>query len=81
MKNFIESVIRMGNYVLSEMEERIVKIYILGKISETEMVELLNLAAENANGNKQNLAAENADGNKQIDVATILADRLSGKKG
>lgn len=62
MKEFIESVIRTGNYVLAEMEERIQKMYVLGKISETDMVELLNLAAENA------------DDNKQIDVAAILAD-------
>lgn len=62
MKEFIESVIRTGNYVLAEMEERIQKMYVLGKISEADMVELLNLAAENA------------DDNKQIDVAAILAD-------
>ena len=62
MKEFIESVIRTGNYVLAEMEERIQKMYVLGKIPEADMVELLNLAAENA------------DDNKQIDVAAILAD-------
>ena len=62
MKEFIESVIRTGNYVLSEMEERIQKMYILGKITEADMVELLNLAAEYA------------DDTKQIDIAAILAD-------
>lgn len=62
MKEFIESIIRTGNYVLAEMEERIQKMYVLGKITEADMVELLNLAAENA------------DDNKQIDVAAILAD-------
>lgn len=62
MKEFIESVIRTGNYVLSEMEERIQKMYVLGKITEADMVELLNLAAEYA------------DDTKQIDVAAILAD-------
>lgn len=62
MKEFIESVIRTGNYVLSEMEERIQRMYILGKITETDMVELLNLAAEYA------------DDTKQIDIAAILAD-------
>lgn len=65
MKEFVESVIRTGNYVLAEMEERIQKMYVLGKISEADMVELLNLAAENA------------DDNKQIDVAAILADLKS----
>lgn len=62
MKEFIESVIRTGNYVLAEMEERIQKMYVLGKISEADMVELLNLAAEYA------------DDTKQIDIAAILAD-------
>ena len=62
MKEFIESVIRTGNYVLSEMEERIQKMYVLGKITEADMIELLNLAAEYA------------DDTKQIDIAAILAD-------
>lgn len=62
MKEFIESVIRTGNYVLSEMEERIQRMYVLGKITEADMVELLNLAAEYA------------DDTKQIDIAAILAD-------
>lgn len=62
MKEFIESVIKTGSYVLSEMEERIQKMYVLGKITEADMVELLNLAAEYA------------DDNRQIDVASILAD-------
>ena len=48
MKEFIEGVINTGNYILSEMEERIQKMYVLGKITESEMTELLNLAAENA---------------------------------
>lgn len=62
MKEFIESVIKTGSYVLSEMEERIQKMYVLGKITEADMVELLNLAAEYA------------DDTKQIDIAAILAD-------
>lgn len=62
MKEFIESVIRTGNYVLTEMEERIQKMYVLGKITEADMVDLLNLAAENARDEKQ------------IDIATTLAD-------
>lgn len=48
MKDFIESVIRTGNYVLAEMEERIQKMYILGKLTTEELEELLTLAAENA---------------------------------
>lgn len=53
MKDFIESVIRTGNYVLSEMEERIQKMYVLGKLTEQEMTELLALAAENARDSMQ----------------------------
>ena len=49
MKEFLKSVISTGNYVLSEMEERIQKMYVLGKITEEDMTELLGLAAEKAN--------------------------------
>lgn len=53
MKDFIESIILTGNYVLSEMEERIQKMYVLGKLTEQEMAELLALAADHANDDKQ----------------------------
>lgn len=62
MKDFIESVINTGNYVLAEMEERIQKMYVLGKITEDDMVYLLNLAADKARDDRQ------------IDIPTILAD-------
>ena len=62
MRNFIEEVINQHNYKLSDMEERIQKMYILGKISEDDLNYLLALAAENANDNLQ------------IDVAAVLAD-------
>ena len=62
MKDFIESVIRTGNYILSEMEERIQKMYVLGKITAEEMAELLQMAADYA------------DDAKQIDIAATLAD-------
>lgn len=48
MREFIENVIRTGNYVLAEMEERIQKMFVLGKISAEDMADLLALAAENA---------------------------------
>jgi len=48
MKDFIESVLKTGTYVLSEMEERIQKMYILGKLTTEELEYLLTLAAENA---------------------------------
>lgn len=53
MKEFIESVIMTGNYILSEMEERIQKMYVLGKLTDEEMNELLDLAAENAKDQMQ----------------------------
>ena len=53
MKEFIESIIRTGNYVLTEMEERIQKMYVLGKITAEELEELLALAANNANDSMQ----------------------------
>lgn len=53
MKEFIESVIMTGNYILAEMEERIQKMYVLGKLTESEMVELLDLAADNAKDQMQ----------------------------
>lgn len=62
MRQFIESILNTGNYVLSEMEERIQKMYVMGKISEEDLTYLLNLAAENA------------DDNRQIDVAALIAD-------
>lgn len=62
MKEFLESIIRTGNYKLSDMEERIYKLFAMGKLDEEDVPELLNMAAEYA------------DDNKQIDVAAILAD-------
>lgn len=53
MRDFIESVIRTGNYILSEMEERIQKMFILGKLTTEELEELLDLAAENARDSMQ----------------------------
>ena len=62
MKEFLETVIKTGNYRLEDMEERIQKMYVLGKITETDMVELIEMAAENA------------DDRYQIDIPSILAD-------
>lgn len=53
MKDFIESILKTGQYVLVEMEERIQKMYLLGKITTTELEELLALAAENARDSMQ----------------------------
>lgn len=53
MKEFIKSVIETGTYVLAEMEERIQKMYVLGKLTEEDMTELLALAADHASDAQQ----------------------------
>ena len=53
MKQFIESIILTGNYVLAEMEERIEKMYLLDKLTAEEMTELLALAADHASDAQQ----------------------------
>ena len=62
MKDFLESIIMTGKYKLEDMEIRIKKLYATGDLNETEMVELLDLAAEKA------------DDNVQLDVAAMIAD-------
>jgi len=62
MKEFFEQVIKTGQFVLAEMEDRIDKAFVMGKISAKDTVEL------------KELAAEYAKDEKQIDVAAILAD-------
>ena len=53
MKQFIESIILTGKYVLTEMEERIEKMYLLDKLTAEEMSELLALAADHAKDDRQ----------------------------
>lgn len=62
MKDFIESVIRTGNYRLADMETRIYKLFALGQLDEADVPELLSMAAEYAKDEKQ------------IDIAATLAD-------
>lgn len=62
MREFLESVINTGNYKLSDMENRIKRLFATGDLSEQDMVELLDLAAEKA------------DDGKQIDVSAVLGD-------
>ena len=57
-----KNVISTGNYVVSDMEERIETVYAAGKITAEERAELLTLAAENAKDAVQ------------IDVAAKLAE-------
>jgi hypothetical protein len=57
-----KNVISTGNYVVSDMEQRIETVYAAGKITAEQRTELLNLTAENAKDAVQ------------IDVAAKLAD-------
>ena len=62
MFEFIKSIIDTHNYNLSSLEERIQKMYILGKLTAEEMQTLLDLANANVNDTLQ------------IDVAERIAD-------
>ena len=62
MFEYLKQLIELGGYKLENMEKTIERHFIKGEITETQEVELLNMAAENA------------DDNLQIDVATALAD-------
>lgn len=62
MKEFFEQVIKTGQFVLAEMEDRIDKAFVMGKISAEDTVAL------------KELAAEYAKDEMQIDVAATLAD-------
>lgn len=62
MREFLESVINTRNYKLSDMENRIKRLFATGDLTEQDMVELLDLAAEKA------------DDGKQIDVSAVLGD-------
>jgi len=62
MREFLEGIIRTGNYKLSDMEGRIYKLFAMGKLDEADVPELLGMAAEYAKDEMQ------------IDVAATLAD-------
>jgi hypothetical protein len=62
MYNFIKSLIMAGGYRLEAMEKTIERHYVRGDITDEQKVELLNLAAENA------------DESKEIDIVAVLAD-------
>lgn len=61
-KELFENVIKGGRFVLSDMEGKIETAWIEGKISDTEKIELLNLADESA------------DETRQLDIPAKLAD-------
>ena len=62
MYDFLKSLILSGGFKLEAMEKTIERHYVKGDITEEQKVELLNLAAENA------------DEAKEIDIVAVLAD-------
>ena len=62
MYEYLKSLIALGGYKLDNMEKTIERHFNKGEITEEQEVELLQMAADNA------------DDNLQIDVAAILAD-------
>ena len=61
-KSYVETVIQRGTFVLSEMEDKIGKLWIEGKLTDADRAELMQLAADNARDEYQ------------IDVTEKLAD-------
>lgn len=53
MKEFIVGVIEKGDYKLDEIEVKIKKLYVLGDLTEEEMNELLQLAADSVDNSAQ----------------------------
>lgn len=62
MKEFIEQVIAKGDYKLDELEFKIKKLYVLGDLTESEMDELLALAADSV------------DNSAQVDMFAMIVD-------
>lgn len=62
MYEFLKSLIAAGGYKLDAMERTIERHYVRGDITDAQRVELLQLAADNA------------DDSKEIDVVVVLAD-------
>ena len=53
MRDFIENIINGGEYNLEELDVKIKRLYVMGDLTETDMEELLVLAAEKANNAAQ----------------------------
>lgn len=53
MREFIENVINSGDFKLEELEEKIKKLYVLGDLTQTDMEELLAMAAEKVDDSAQ----------------------------
>ena len=62
MKEFIEQVIAKGDYKLDELEIKIKRLYVLGDLTESEMDELLALAADSV------------DNSAQVDMFAMIVD-------
>ena len=81
MKEFIESVIAKGDYKLDELEFKIKKLYVLGDLTEAEMEELLESAANSVDNSAQvDLFAKLVDLEHRVE-ALETADFATWKSG
>jgi len=77
MREFLEGIIRTGNYKLSDMEERIYKLFAMGKLDEADVPELLAMAAEYAKDEMQiDVTAAIADIEKRLEVLESAGIRV-----
>lgn len=77
MREFLEGIIRTGNYKLADMEGRIYKLFAMGKLDEADVPELLGMAAEYAKDEMQiDVAATLADIEKRLEVLESAGVRV-----
>jgi hypothetical protein len=62
MRDFIEQLIKKGDYNLDDLEKKIKKLYVLGDLTESDMEELLTLAADSV------------DNSAQVDMFAMIVD-------
>lgn len=62
MRDFIEQLIKKGDYNLDELEKKSKKLYVLGDLTEPDMEELLTLAADSV------------DNSAQVDMFAVIVD-------
>ena len=82
MFNLIKSVISAGGYKLTEIRRRIKKLYLLGDITESEMDELLALAAAGASADAERpeLLTMLRRIASDMDALKVRLDALEGKQ-
>ena len=88
-KDYVESVILRGDFILDSMEEKIDKLWVEGKLTNEEREDLLQLAADNAKDVLQidvveklaNLESRVYDLEHPTDIYPIWQDRQVSERG